>query len=231
MSWYATTIDNSEGADKIKVAVRKLGLEPIVRTVFSHFWWDGKLDHAVESRIEVAFSSDGSDSPMANSVKAAIAENHSDDVPMLLTKQPYNELPALACYQLIVTLRDTSPTVADAELRKLGKTLVEKRLAGCTQHDNEGRKLFVKTTAQKLNDARDFIEHVPEVMGGGSTAEVKEELVEANEDYWTWLHEQTESEKPMKREDNVTTAEQREDGGEIGKKAAAGNKAADDTEL
>ena len=44
--WYATTIDNQAGADKITAALAQLGddkLDVKKIAVHSYFWWDDKL--------------------------------------------------------------------------------------------------------------------------------------------------------------------------------------------
>ncbi|CAD7937185.1 unnamed protein product [Amoebophrya sp. A120] len=177
--WYATTTDNHDASENIKKALTSLGLPVNVRNVYSHFWWDGKLDNAVEARIEVEFS----DTSQSETIAKAITENHSDDVPMLLTHQQWNDLPEHACYQAVFTRKAGASKAAD--LRDLGKQVVEKRFAGCSQHDNDGGLLFVKTTGESLPKVKNFFE------SQGNVEEVSTTLVDANKDYHSWLYEQT----------------------------------------
>jgi len=80
--WVASTCDDAAATDQILRALEAIGTRSVVkREVFSHFWWDGKLDDASETRIEVTLDDDG---PTLQTVKDAILKNHSDDTPMVI---------------------------------------------------------------------------------------------------------------------------------------------------
>ncbi|CAD7953146.1 unnamed protein product [Amoebophrya sp. A25] len=200
MAWFATTIDNTEGADRIKNAVRKLSgsgeaktIDVHIRHVYSYFWWDGKLDEAAEQRLEVSVDEKNSEGT-APLVEQTIVREHSDDVPMLLSKRGWNEMPSFPCYQLTFrkSLDDkesADEAVRQLDLQKAGREVVSRRQAGCAQFERERQTLFVKTTAQRKEEAKKTIADMP----GGTKLHVEETLVNANEDYWKWLEEQTES--------------------------------------
>ena len=57
--WVATTIDNVAGAKAISDAITPIKLaSQNAFPVQSNFWWDGKLDSAEETRIEVQLGRD-----------------------------------------------------------------------------------------------------------------------------------------------------------------------------
>merc|ERR1712039_72369 len=88
----------------------------------------GKLDDASEMRIEATLGTGDA----ASEVHDTIKKLHSDETPMIIRSE--------GTKNIILQV-----TVSGVPSRELGRSLVEKRLAGCAQLDEAEQTLFVKT--------------------------------------------------------------------------------------